>query len=202
MSAAEDRNRAYQAVIGGEYQSFVDGGGSPEIEVRCYTGRPAKSGPVCDVWVTSGMSDVAMNGDDGEPIRRELIFYAPTGGSFAQPLVTVARFPFEHETSIDHSHSVQMYGAFFQPGGVEALLAAGDDIALPHVVLLSPLLRHHQRLGDELQIDGCPVDLLWIVPISAAELALKKRDGMNALLDLFAQNKHPWIFDPGRKSYV
>jgi hypothetical protein len=202
MSAAEARDRAYQAVIGGEYQAFVDREGSPEIEVRRYTGRPARSGPVCDIWVTSGMSDVAMTGDGGEPIRRELIFYAPTGGSFAQPLVTMARFPFEHDTSIDHSHSVQMYGAFFQPGGVEALLAAGDDIALPHVVLLSPLLRHHQRLGDELQIDGCPVDLLWIVPISAAELALKKRDGMNALLDLFAQNKHPWIFDPGRKSYV
>jgi hypothetical protein len=113
-------------------------------EVRRYTGRPARSGPVCDVWVTSGMSDIPMTSDEGEPIRRELIFYAAPGGDFAQPLATVARFPAEYGTSIDHSHSIQMYGAFFLPGGAAALLSDDPNITLPHLVLMSPLLRHHQ----------------------------------------------------------
>jgi hypothetical protein len=189
-------------VIGGAYDSFTDGAESPEIEVRRYTGRPARSGPVCDVWVTSGMSDLPMTGDEGEPIRRELIFYAAPGGDFAQPLATVARFPAEYSTSLDHSHSIQMYGAFFLPGGAVALLSDDPNITLPHLVLMSPLLRHHQRLPDELEIDGCAVAFLWVVPISRAELLLKKRDGMNALLDVFANNQHPWIFDPERESYV
>jgi hypothetical protein len=41
-----------------------------------------------------------------------------------------------------------------------------------------------------------------VVPISRAELLLKKRDGMNALLDVFENNQHPWIFDPERESYL
>jgi hypothetical protein len=202
MTASEHRDRAYAAVIGGQYELFTDGSDSPEIQVRRYTGQPAKSGPVCDVWVTAGMSDIPMTGDDGVPIRRELIFYAPLGGDFAQPLATVARFPVEYSTSIDHSHSIQMYGAFFLPGGTEALLSDDASISLPHLVLLSPLLRHHQRLPDQLEIEGCPVEFLWVVPISQAELALKKRDGTNALLDVFASNQHPWIFDPDRQSYI
>ena len=64
------------------------------------------------------------------------------------------------------------------------------------------MLRHHQRLPDELEIEGCPVEFLWVVPISRAELRLKKRKGVNALLDVFEENQHPWIFDPNRKSYV
>ncbi len=202
MTASQDRDRAYAAVIGGDYELFTDGGESPEIDVRRYTGRPAKSGPICDVWVTAGMSDIPMTGDDGVPIRRELIFYALPGGDFAKPMATVARFPAEYSTSIDHSHSIQMYGSFFLPGGTEALLSDNPSISLPHLVLLSPLLRQHQRLPDELEIDGCPVEFLWVVPISQAELALKKRDGMNALLDVFANYQHPWIFDPDRQSYV
>jgi hypothetical protein len=143
-----------------------------------------------------------MTGDDGQPIRRELIFYAAPGGDYAQPLATVARFPAEYGTSLDHAHSIQMYGAFFLPGGAEALLSEDPNITLPHLVLMSTLLRHHQRLPDELEIDGCPVEFLWVVPISDAELLLKKRDGMNALLDVFENNQHPWIFDPERESYL
>lgn len=202
MSGGRERDRAYEAVIGGAYDSFTDGAESPQIEVRRYTGRPARSGPLCDVWVTSGMSDIPMTSDEGEPIRRELIFYAAPGGDFAQPLATVARFPAEYSTSIDHSHSIQMYGAFFLPGGAAALLSDDPNITLPHLVLMSPLLRHHQRLPDELEIDGCRVEFLWVVPISRAELLLKKRDGMNALLDVFENNQHPWIFDPERQSYL
>jgi hypothetical protein len=149
------------------------------------------------------MSDFAMTGDDGEAVRRELIFYASSGGDYAHALVAVARFPFEHATFLDHAHSIRYYGALFTPGGTEALLS--DDplrAPLPHVALLTPLLKHHRTLGDDLAIDGVPVELLWVVPITQAELELKNTQGMDALLDVFEAHHHPWLFDGARKSYV
>jgi hypothetical protein len=203
MADAERRDEAYERLLGSDFDAYVDDQGKPKIEARRYSATPVTGGPLCDVWVTSGMSDAAMTGEDGEPFRRELIFYAPPGGDYARPLIAVAQFPFENATSLDHSHSIQMFGAFFVPGGAEALLA--DEplaVELPHVFLLSPLIRRHQRLNDELVIQGSPVEFLWVVPISAAEHTLKKRHGASALLDVFEAHKHPWLFDPERKSYV
>lgn len=205
----EARDAAFEEIIGSEYESFVDDRDEPRIEVRRYRGQPVKNGPECDVWVTSGMSDVEMTDDDGDAIRRELVFYAPPGGDYANALVTVARFPFEHDTYLDHRHSVRVYGSFFLPGGAEALIASETEdtfdtskIALPHVLLLWPLLKHHQGLGEELEIEDCPVEFLWVVPISQAELELKLEKGTDAILDLFETHRHPWLFDPARKSYV
>jgi hypothetical protein len=84
MSNAEARDAAYTKVIGREYESFVDAEGEPRIEVRRYAGKPVKNGPECDVWVTSGMSDVEMTDDDDELIRRELIFYVSAARRFKQ----------------------------------------------------------------------------------------------------------------------
>jgi hypothetical protein len=197
------RTEAYAKVFGAECEQFADDEGSPAIEVRRYTGAPVSGGPVCDTWVSFGMSDVAMQNDDELPLRRELIFYAPTGGNFAVPLRAIASYPFENETYLEHGHSIQTFGTLFLPGGAEALLAEEPPpIELPHLVLLSPLLRQHRRLSEELEIEGCAVELLWVVPISAAEHALKRKQGTNALLDLFEQRRHPWLFDPTRQSYL
>jgi hypothetical protein len=203
VSSVKARDRAFTKVIGREYETFLDKDEAPRIEVRRYHGRPANNGPECDVWVTSGMSDVEMIDDDEQAIRRELIFYAPSGGDFARAMTSVARFPFEHGTFLDQGHSIRSYGAFFQPGGAETLISENAErLTLPHVLLLWPLLRHHQRLGEELEIDGSPVEFLWIVPISQAELELKNDNDTDALLDVFEENRHPWLFDPTRKSYV
>jgi len=203
MDDAARRDQAYAPLLGDEWEAFADDTGESQIELRRYRGVPPKGGPTHDVWVTSGMSDLAMQDDDGDSFRRELIFYAEPDGDFSMALRALARFPLEHETSLDHGHSVQLYGAFFVPGGAEALASETlDQIALPHVVLLAPLLRRHQTLSEELSIAGCPVDFLWVVPISAAEHALKTQRGTDALLDLFEKHKHPWLFDAKRKSYL
>jgi Suppressor of fused protein (SUFU) len=47
-----------------------------------------------------------------------------------------------------------------------------------------------------------PVEFLWTIPISAAELAFKKAKGTGALLDLFDQRELPWLFEPHRTSYL
>ena len=209
MDPAQARDRAYKKFFGAESESFVDDSetpnesGAPTIEVRRYCGRPPKSGSEHDVWVTAGMSDTAMVDDDGNPVRRELIFYALPGGDYSNALRSIACVPFENQTYLDHGHSVGVFGALFVPGGVDALMAENmESIALPHVVMLSPLIRKHQELSDELVIDNAPVEFLWVVPVSQAELDLKREEGMNALLDIFERNKHPWIFDPTRRSYI
>ncbi len=203
MDDAARREQAYAPLLGDEWEAFPDDTGESQIEVRRYRGVPVKGGPAHDVWVTFGMSDMAMQDDDGDSFRRELIFYAEPAADFAMPLRALARFPLEHETSLDHGHSVQLYGAFFVPGGAEALASeALDQITLPHLVLLAPLLRRHQTLSEELSIAGCPVDFLWVVPISASEHALKTQRGTDALLDLFEKHKHPWLFDAKRTSYL
>jgi hypothetical protein len=203
MDDGARRDGAYAELLGGEWQAFADETGESQIEVRRIRAAPMKDRRVCDIWVTSGMSDMAMLGEGGDSIRRELIFYAHPGGDFAMALRAVARFPLEHETSLDHGHSVRLYGSFFVPGGAEALAnEALDDISLPHLVLLAPLVRRHQTLNEELVIAGCPVDFLWVVPISAAEHALKTQQGTDALLDLFEARKHPWLFDAQRTCYL
>lgn len=197
------RDAAYAQVFGSEHQAFADDDeGHPPIEVRRYTGAPVPGGPVCDTWVTVGMSDVAMKADDGASLRRELIFYAQSGGDYAVPLRAIASYPFENDTFLEHGHSIQTFGTLFSPGGAEALLAEEpSSVELPHLVLLSPLLRSHRRLSELLAIDGAPVELLWVVPISAQEHALKRKSGVNGLLDLFARERHPWLFDPARRGY-
>jgi hypothetical protein len=41
-----------------------------------------------------------------------------------------------------------------------------------------------------------------VVPITTAECNFKLNNGFDALMDLFDQNQHPYIFDPKRRSYV
>jgi hypothetical protein len=143
-----------------------------------------------------------MRGDGDAALRRELIFYAPPGGDYAVPLRAIASYPFENDTFLEHGHSIQTFGTLFSPGGAEALLAEEPpSIELPHLVLLSPLLRAHRQLSELFAVDGAPVELLWVVPISAEEHALKRRSGVNALLDLFARERHPWLFEPTRRGY-
>lgn len=203
MDDGARRDQAYAELFGVEWEAFPDDTGESQVEVRRLRATPMKDRRACDIWFTSGMSDLAMQGEDGDSFRRELIFYAEPGGDFAMALRAVARFPLEHETSLDHGHSVQLYGSFFVPGGAEALANEElGNVSLPHLVLLAPLVRRHQRLNEELVIAGCPVDFLWVVPISAAEHALKTQRGIDALLDLFEEHQHPWLFDAERTSYA
>ena len=65
---------------------------------------------------------------------------------------------------------------------------------------INPLVRPDKgtifRVGDD------PVSLLWTTLITDAEYALKKARGENAILDLFAANRHPVALARSRPSYV
>ncbi len=205
MAQAEEREIAFAEVLGSsQCQAFPDDAGAmPRIEVRRYTTKVVSTGPECDVWVTSGMSDALMLDAVGSPLRRELIFYAPMGGDYVAGMRALGRFPHDERTFLDHGHSVQIFGSFFVPGGAQSLATRGPEaITLPHVFLtITPILRH-RRLPNALVIDGVATEFAWVVPISARELELKKSRGSDALLELFEMHQHPWLFDPLRASYL
>jgi hypothetical protein len=58
------------------------------------------------------------------------------------------------------------------------------------------------RLHEELVLEGDPVSLLWVVPITTAETNLKLEHGTDALLGVFDEQQHPVVLDPRRQSYV
>lgn len=49
---------------------------------------------------------------------------------------------------------------------------------------------------------GKPVHFLWVVPLTTAEFNFKLTNGFDAMMSLFEPNRHPYVFDPQRKSYV
>jgi hypothetical protein len=52
------------------------------------------------------------------------------------------------------------------------------------------------------QVDNEDVSFLWLTFLTDAEYAHKKEHGVNAILDLFLEHKHPVTLDRSRKSYV
>jgi len=73
---------------------------------------------------------------------------------------------------------------------------------LDTILFLPPIVVRDQSLPEELILQGEPVHLLWLVPISTAECNLKLRKGSQALLDILEKHRHPHVFDPMRKSYI
>lgn len=66
--------------------------------------------------------------------------------------------------------------------------------------------KHYERwLGpcqSHLQLDGEPVNLLWLNPITDAECQLKLKRGMDALVELMKRRDLPRVLDVHRRSLI
>jgi hypothetical protein len=149
------------------------------------------------VLMTGGMSDLAMtmprNAKDLDR-RVELIFYcAEPREEYVTILRWVAHFPHDSKSWLGHGHTV--------PNGNPPEPFWGSD-KLDTLFFLPPIIAKDQKLPSELRLNGEPVNFLWVVPITTAECNFKLNNGFDALMDLFDQNQHPYIFDPKRRSYV
>ena len=172
-----------------EMPSFI-----PHIDVMEYY-RSGDDGKVC-VLVTSGMSDFAMTvpSSTGASRRVELIFYcAETSAKYADTLRLLAHFPHDQKTWIGASHTI--------PNGNPPSLMWGSA-SLDTFLLLPPIVKKDQDLQEELILDGDGVEFLWVVPLTTAECNLKLEQGIDAILDLFQKNRHPYVFTGDRASYV
>jgi len=168
----------------------------PHIDVHTYA-RTIQQRSVF-VLVTSGMSDLPMRlpaaAGGAAPRRVELIFYcAEPKKEYLETLRWVARFPHDQKTWLSFGHTL--------PNGNPPAPLWGSNI-LDTLLFMPTIVQHDQRLPKELVLADDPVHFLWVVPLSTPECNLKLKKGFDAILGLFGKNRHPFVFDPDRKSYV
>lgn len=168
---------------------------SPHVEVRTYYRTGANGSRVCSL-VTSGMSDLPMSipAEAKVPRRVELIFYcSEPSGEYIDTLRGLAHFPHDQHTWIGTGHTI--------PNGNPPAPLFGSQI-LDTALFLPTVVAKDRAIFEQLTLDGDPVHLLWLVPLTTPECELKLKRGTNAILELFEQHQHPHVFDPRRASYV
>ena len=190
------RDRYYEEVFG-PLNSVIHESKQHVPHVDVYISPPETSGRDYVTMVTSGMSDIEMP----TPIalgrrcsRAELVFYCrDVRLEYANMLRRIAHYPHDRQTWLGPCHTYQ---------AEELLDLDGRGHTFAGVLFLPAPFTPDNRLPELLQLDGTPVKLLWVVPLTAAELELAQTRGTDALLDVLAKQEHPIVFDPGRESYV
>jgi len=149
-----------------------------------------------DHWtfITGGMSDRRQALPEEAPElfarRTELLMYgagAETWRLYALKLL--AEYPFDLGTWIHAWHSVD----------AGAPLASGSQLSA--FFLLPPAMEDPQSF-DRLVIEGEPVNILWVVPITAAEQGFALKNGPQALEEILYEADFEVLLDAGRKSLV
>ena len=190
------REKAYHKLFGSDYQV------SHELEIKMphidvYICPPRKEGRPFYTLVSGGMSDFPMQleeGVDHSYARREIILYCDKPDDELIGFVRFfAHFPFEFSTWLGSGHTV--------PNGAPPKPLFENSI-LTGTYFMNTLLVSDRKLGEKLVFCGEPVEFLWAIPITQAEMDLKLEKGADALLDLFEQHKHPLVLDRYRSSYV
>jgi Suppressor of fused protein (SUFU) len=193
---AETRHAAYEKLFGKVDAVYAeDSLLIPRVDLRSYYRKAAGGGMTCAL-VTSGMSDLPMKvpNDPRASRRVELVLYcAEPRHEYIETMRWLAHFPHDQKTWIGFGHTI--------PNGNPPAPFWGSP-ALDTVLLMPTVVQRDRTLPQELVLEGDPVDLLWVVPISPAECKLKLKKGVTAIYQLFDQNKHPHVFEPNRKSYV
>jgi hypothetical protein len=167
----------------------------PHVDVYTYD-RTEKDGPPVYALVTGGMSDLEMTVPVGvlAPRRVELIFYcSEPKQEYIDTLRRMAHFPHNQKTWVGWGHTMS--------NGNPPTPYWGSSV-LDTFLFMQTILTHDATLPKELSLGGEPVHFLWLVPLSTAECNLKLASGFGAILSLFQRNHHPYVFDPGRQSYL
>jgi len=137
-----------------------------------------------EVIVTDGLSDYGMRDpESGQVIRRELIQYVPQA--------TV-----ENLARLHYSAWVPLAARFcldyFQTMGPYQDRWAG-------ALTMPPIVDDHAEFELKLPGGGEPMKLMWLVPLTQAEVDYKVRHGVEALIGRMEDVNLPWIFDPANR---
>ena len=169
----------------------------PAIDIHVYAPRLEPDGFHRAHYrlVTSGMSELAMTFPPAAnpPFHRaELVMYVPSPHEEHFRLLRfLAHYPHEAHRYYVYGHTVPNAQPFF----------SGSEVLSVALLLQSPY-RADARLPELLRIEGQPVELLWVQPITMAEWTVKREKGIDALLGLFAERKLPFVLDERRPSLV
>ena len=167
----------------------------PHIDVYIY--KPGYAGREFYTLVSSGMSDESMllpDEVDSALARREIILYCEKPlPEYIKLVRFFARYPSKYETWLGHGHTM--------PNGSPATPLFENSV-LVGCVLSYTIVSPDNQVSEKLIIEGYPVEFLWVIPLTEAEIAHKLKYGFESLLDVFDEVNHPIILDPHRKSYL
>lgn len=195
LANTEDRERVYSELFGEsdtvlhELLPLI-----PHIDVYRFSPNSKRD---FFTFVTGGMSDLRMNAPTelGAEYRRiELVFYSTENrDDYPELLRRMAHFVHDNNTWLHWGHTM--------PNGQppEPLF---NTKRLDTLFFMPSIVTPDSSLGEKLQIDSDPVQLVWVVPITTAECQLKLDDGTDALYDVFDANDHTFVFSGDRRSYV
>lgn len=184
-----DRNRlaVYARLLG--HSTGLSRGPSADVHQIA----PGFHGRDFHTLVTSGVSDRAMAipADLGrEHARVEFILYvSEPRPEHLRLLTTCAALAFEPDTWLGQGHTI--------PNGQPPAPLLPDS-ALCALLLMPTVLEPDAFLSDHLVIGADPVNFLWLVPITRAELDLKMEQGLPALLQRFDDGGLSHVLDEGR----
>jgi hypothetical protein len=166
-------------------------------EVGCAYFPAEKTGRPWGTLCTYGMSLMPMvmdeRAEDTDTKRAEIIAYVKEDETKLDDLANwmcwAGAFPFLQEppTFLGWGHTIHM-GEVFPNSSLTTLFTLTSIVIADN----EPVFR----------IDNDDVAFLWLTFLTDAEYALKEEHGVNAVLDLFAEFKHPVTLDRSRKSYV
>jgi hypothetical protein len=163
---------------------------TPHIDV--YRHPPTEGRPF-STFVTGGASRLPMQVPPeyhGAPRRIELVLYVgEPRNEYGHLLHRLAHYSHRNATWLGYWHS--LVGEPIVP-----------DSLLGPIVFLDPPFEPDNVLHERLIVEGDPVELLWVVPITEQELAYKVEHGIEALQERLAEDDVPAVFDPGRRSAV
>ncbi len=166
--------------------------------------------PECDEipykMVTGGMSDYPMKVPEGVPFRRtELVLYVKKPKPFYYDLLRhLAHIP--HDQEMWYAHGTSMPNG---PSDDEARpIFEGSE--LDCFLFLDSIVEEDENLHEKLVLEGDPVNLLWVIPITSVECRFANRRskdgdswmGLREFLDILERKHHPVVLEEMRKSYV
>jgi hypothetical protein len=166
-------------------------------QVGCAYFPADKTGRPWGTLATFGMSLNPMvmdeRAEDTDTRRAEMIAYVNDSETELDDIANWLRwagaFPFTQEppTFLGWGHTIHMDDVF-------------TDSSLTTLLILTSIVTADNE--PVFQVDEEDVSFLWLTFLTDEEYALKKAQGVNAILDLFAAHEHPVTLDRSRKSYV
>ncbi len=147
--------------------------------------------------VTGGMSNDRMTLPQGVPTdfaRAELVFYCnEPKPEYAELLRKLAHFPHDNRTWLSYGHTM--------PNG-QPPEPIFENPQLDTLILLGSIVAPDSTFEEQLSLNGDPVNLLWLLPISTPECQYKLDHGADAFYEILDKNQHPFVFEPDRQSYL
>jgi hypothetical protein len=133
---------------------------------------------------------------EGSPYHRaELLMYVEEPDlTHANVMQWLARLPHQQKTTWYSPGTTMSNGNPPQP--------IFEDSELDCFLFLSSIVGNDDKVHEELVLDGDPVLMLWVVLITHAERQFIIERGLDDFMNVLDENKHSFVLDEGRKSFV